>query len=289
MKQCVIFLALLYALGDITVAQSTEPDIKKYVAAVNSGNAEEVRKELPALVAKYPNNPGVLYVQGLVTHEGSEALRTYQSIVDNFPESEWADDALYRVYQFYYALGLYRTAEIKMQQLAERFPNSPYVKAAGTQTTQSSVVTDEPDAVPPVSTPPAPETSKTETPKAETPRIEAPKTEAPAKEKELPVVPPPDASAGTQPSPESTPVQSDTGIPVRFVLQTGAFGQQSNAEVLKTKFEAAGYPVEMISKVKDTRALFLVWVGSYSTYEEARAAAQEIKRTMGIDAMVLSR
>jgi cell division septation protein DedD len=279
MKQCVIFLALLYAVGDITVAQSTEPDIKKYVAAVNSGNADEVRKELPALVTKYPNNPGVLYVQGLVTHEGSEALRTYQSIVDNFPESEWADDALYRVYEFYYALGLYRTAEIKMQQLAERFPNSPYVKAAGTRTAQSTVVTDEPDAVPPVSAPTA----------AETPKTETPKIEAPAKEKELPVVPLPDASAGTQPSPESTPVQSDTAIPVRFVLQTGAFGQQSNAEILKTRFESAGYPVEMISKVKDTRALFLVWVGSYSTYEEARAAAQEVKRTMGIDAMVISR
>jgi cell division septation protein DedD len=275
MKQCVILLALICAVGDITLAQSPEPDIKRYVAAVNSGNADEVRKDLPALVTKYPNHPGVLYVQGLVTHEGSEALRTYQSIVDNFPESEWADDALYRVYEFYYALGLYRTAELKMQQLVERFPNSPYVRAAaGTQAAQTIPITDEPDAVPPASAPPVTGT---------------PDTGTPANEKEPPVVVAPDPSSGKQPSPEVTPSQPDAAIPVRFALQTGAFGVQSNAEILKARFEAAGYPVEMISKVKDTRALFLVWVGNYSTYEEARAAVQEVKRTMGIDSIVISR
>jgi cell division septation protein DedD len=76
---------------------------------------------------------------------------------------------------------------------------------------------------------------------------------------------------------------------VRFVLQVGAFGVQNNAQSLKERFDAFGYPVEMISIVKDTRALFLVWVGNYATVEEARAAGQEVKRKMGVDAIVISR
>ena len=262
MKQCLILLALLCAVGEPLVAQKAEPDIKKYVAAINNGNADEVRREIPVLVTKYPNNPGVLYLQGLVTREGSEAIRTYQSIVDNFPESEWADDALYRIYQFYYALGLYRTAEIKMAQLVEKFPDSPYARSA------AGAVPAEPA--------PAEQQSTTEN--------EAP-AEKEASAGDVPVVTPPIA----RPSTETVPAQADTVIPVRFVLQVGAFGLQNNAQSLKERFDASGYPVEMISKVKDTRALFLVWVGNYATYEEAKAAGQDVRRNMGVDAIVISR
>jgi cell division septation protein DedD len=251
MKQSALLLVLLCAATGFVCAQGTEPDIAKYVAAVTSGNADDVRRELPGLVTKYPNHPGVLYLQGLVTREGSEAIRTYQSIVDNFPESEWADDALYRVYQFYYALGLYRTAEIKMKQLAERYPASPYVKIAAT---------------------------------AKTPEMEA-ANDRPAAETTAVAIPPAVTAPGTAP----VPVMRDTAMAVRFALQVGAFGLQSNAQTLRERFEASGYTVEMISKVRDTRSLFLVWVGSYGTYEEARTAGQDVKRKMGVDPIVVSR
>ena len=249
MKPYVILLALLCVLSAGSAAQSGGPDIKKYVALVDNGNADEVRRELSGLVTKYPNHPGVMYLQGLVTREGSEAIRSYQTIVDNYPESEWADDALYRVYQFYYALGLYRTAEIKMKQLVERYPGSPYAKGGVDPQAQESTPAEE----------------------------QRPPEEAP--------VPPPVVSPSTEP----VIAQQDTALAARFVLQVGAFGVQKNAEALKDRFEAFGYPVEMISRVKDTRALFLVWVGNYSTHEEARTAGQEVKRKMGVDAIVISR
>jgi cell division septation protein DedD len=254
MKSYGIIVALLCVVSTTCIAQSTEPDIRKYVAQVNNGNVDDVRRELPSLLTKYPNNPGVMYLQGLVSREGSEAIRTYQSIVDNFPTSEWADDALYRVYQFYYALGLYRTAEIKMKQLVEKYPDSPFAKG-GTEAAAAQ------KAAP----------------------VEEPKLDVPAPAETHPQTPPPAAQPSTEPA------AADTTMAARFVLQVGAFGVQNNAETLKDRFEAAGYPVEMISKVKDTRALFLVWVGNYATYEEARTAGQDVKRKMGLDAIVISR
>jgi cell division septation protein DedD len=132
----VVALALLFCIPSALRAQNAEADVAKYVAMIRNGQVEPVKAEVPALLAKYPNNPGVLYLQALTTSEGAEAVRIYQSIVDNFPTSEWADDALYKVYQFYYSLGLYRTAEIKMAQLRKNYPSSPFVNAATDKETQ---------------------------------------------------------------------------------------------------------------------------------------------------------
>jgi cell division septation protein DedD len=121
-----LFVALPFCLR----AQGADAEVAKYLTMVENGHADEVKGEIPALLTKYPNHPGVLYLQGLTTTEGAEAVRVFQSIVDNFPASEWADDALYKVYQFYYSLGLYRTAELKLAQLRKNYPASKYVNAA---------------------------------------------------------------------------------------------------------------------------------------------------------------
>jgi cell division septation protein DedD len=91
--------------------------------------------------------------------------------------------------------------------------------------------------------------------------------------------------AAQDPAPSST----DTAIPVRFSLQVGAFTVHANAVTEKNKYEALGYPAEMLSKVRDTKSLFIVMVGSYGTYEEAKAAAAALKRKSGVSAMVVSR
>jgi cell division septation protein DedD len=108
-------------------AQTIDADIQTYVDNINNGRVEEVKKVLPDLATKYPNNPGVLYLQGRLSTNGTEAVKFYQSIVDNFPKSEWADDALYAMYQYYYSLGLYKTADLKFQQLKKDYPSSPFV------------------------------------------------------------------------------------------------------------------------------------------------------------------
>jgi cell division septation protein DedD len=120
-----LFVALPCSLR----AQEADAEVAKYLAMVDGGRVDAVKGEIPALLTKYPNNPGVLYLQGVTTTEGAEAVRIFQSIVDNFPSSEWADDALYKVYQFYYSLGLYRTAELKLAQLRKNYPASKYVNA----------------------------------------------------------------------------------------------------------------------------------------------------------------
>jgi septal ring-binding cell division protein DamX len=128
MKHLCVALLLIVAASGLR-AQGAEAEVTKCLTMLQDGQVDQVRSEIPALLAKYPNNPGVLYIQAQTTSEGAEAVRIYQSIVDNFPASSWAPEALFKVYQFYYALGLYRTAEIKMAQLKKNYPASK--RAAG--------------------------------------------------------------------------------------------------------------------------------------------------------------
>ncbi|MBM2847053.1 MAG: hypothetical protein HW407_2365 [Bacteroidetes bacterium] len=114
-------LLLILLVTPLRFFAQEKPDINSYVARVEEGDVESVREEVPSLLQHYPNDAGVLYLQGLVTSDGAEAVRIYQGIVDSFPRGEWADDALFKVYQFYHAIGLYLTAEMKWNQLNREY------------------------------------------------------------------------------------------------------------------------------------------------------------------------
>ena len=144
----IVFAFLITLLPAAVLAQSSptgEPDILKRLEMIEKGQADAVRAELPTLMTNFQNNPGVLYLQGVLTTDGSEAAKIYQSIVDNFPKSEWADDALFKLYQYYYSIGLYKTADQKLEQLKRDYPFSTYAT--------DQKVAEEPKVVPPVETP----------------------------------------------------------------------------------------------------------------------------------------
>ena len=123
-------LAILFIVSaPLARCQDINAQVHSLIAEVEKGKVDDVKKQLPALTASHPNDPAVLYLQARLSSNGVEAIRYYQSIVDNFPKSEWADDALYATYQYYYAIGLYKTADLKLQQLKHDYPASPYADA----------------------------------------------------------------------------------------------------------------------------------------------------------------
>jgi tetratricopeptide (TPR) repeat protein len=127
-KNAIVFGANLIFLVLALNAQTSGsgPDIRRRLEMIEKGQAEAVRAELPSLMTNFQNSPGVMYLQAVLTPDGSEAAKLYQNIVDNFPKSEWGDDALFKLYQYYYSVGLYKTAEQKLQQLKEEYPFSAY-------------------------------------------------------------------------------------------------------------------------------------------------------------------
>ncbi|MBI3004338.1 MAG: SPOR domain-containing protein [Ignavibacteriales bacterium] len=121
-----------------------EPDIQRRLEMIERGQVESVKSELPTLMTNFQNHPGVLYLQGVLTTDGAEAAKIYQSIVDNFPKNEWADDALFKLYQYYYSVGLYKTADQKLAQLKQEYPFSAYAAEKSAPTEQPVVTQEQP-------------------------------------------------------------------------------------------------------------------------------------------------
>lgn len=115
-----------------------EPDIRRRLEMIERGQGDAVSAELTQLMTSFQNHPGVMYLQAVLTPDGTDAAKIYQNIVDNFPKDEWADDALYRLYQYYTSVGLYKTAEQKLAQLKLEYPFSAYASESSAPATTTA-------------------------------------------------------------------------------------------------------------------------------------------------------
>ena len=203
--------------------------IEKRLEMIKNGQIEEVKAELPSLLTRYQNHPGVLYLQGVLTSDGTEAVKIFQSVLGNFPKSEWADNALYKIYQYYYSLGLYKTAAQKYERLRQNYPNSPFlVQGEPRGTEREAEVAEKPNSV----------------------------------------------------------GEPDDGT---FAVQVGAFSTAENANKQKRFFHNIEHSVEILNKVKRGRSYYLVWIGNFKSYDEARKVGNEIKGKYKIEPIVVER
>jgi tetratricopeptide (TPR) repeat protein len=122
-----LFFNLFLIIGKL---YPQEVDIVPYLKAIENGNVGQAKDALINLKEKNPADPSVMFLDAVLKENGQEAVVIYQNIVDNYPKSKYADAALYRIFSYYYALGLYDTAREKLKQLKESYPESPYINIA---------------------------------------------------------------------------------------------------------------------------------------------------------------
>lgn len=252
MGKCTKLFLMLLIVSFQLFSQNVDQEVSRYITMIESGEVEKVMDEADKLVKQNPNHPGVLYLQGRLSTDGIEALKFYQAVVDNFPKSEWADDALYKIYQYYYAVGLYRTADLKWKHLKKEYPNSPYLKS-------------------PLS-----------------------KDIKPVEEDTINVR---DISI-TQPAikvekPKTTEFTADTlgqtTQSIVYTLQVGAFSTLENAKKQEKYFVDLGYQVEVTNKIRAGKSLYLVWVGNYSSAEEAAKFKEDFKQKYKVESIIVQK
>ena len=113
-----------------TVNFGQDIDIVPYLKQIESGEINVVKEKLPELKLKHPGNPAVMFLDGVLTEDGQQAVAIYQNIIDKYPNSDYADASVYRVFSYFYALGLYEAAEKMRNKLYTEYPDSPYGKLA---------------------------------------------------------------------------------------------------------------------------------------------------------------
>lgn len=124
-KFVITFFTILF-----TSLSAQEVNIVEHLKAIEDGQVETAISGLNNLKKTHPNDPSVLFLDAVLTEDGESALTKYQKIYDQHPNSNYADAALYRVFSYYYSLGIYNRAENLLTKLKSEYSSSPYIRMA---------------------------------------------------------------------------------------------------------------------------------------------------------------
>ena len=86
----IVYLILLLSI-------SLGQNIDLYFSLIEQGKIDGVKENLPELISKYPKNPGVLYLNALLTQDGKSAIKQYKELLKQYPNSKYAPDAAMKI------------------------------------------------------------------------------------------------------------------------------------------------------------------------------------------------
>jgi len=119
---------IIFLYSNFAFSQSDR--VANLLKSVAQGKADEARAELPRLQAEFPDEPGVMLLQAVLMEDGIRAMSIYRKIVMKYPNSMWADDAQWRIVQFYAIIGDTLNAKKELEFFRVKYPKSEFLAPA---------------------------------------------------------------------------------------------------------------------------------------------------------------
>jgi len=123
-------ISFLFFFLSASVIYTQQVDISGALKSIEFGKLEEAQNILQRFKESNPANPDVIFLDAILTKNAEEAIQKYSTVFDKHPKNKYADVSLYRVFSYYYSLGLYKKAEGFFKRLKIDYPSSPYIAAA---------------------------------------------------------------------------------------------------------------------------------------------------------------
>jgi len=234
-----------------TQAQMTEAEIIKLLA---QDDLPAVRKKVEEIYRQRPSSAPAAYWRALMAEDGEEAAELFDEITLRFRNSEYADRAAYRLAQYHFARGNYHSAQKYFNDVMRRYPKSSLRCAARYFAAKSWLAAGALDSA---------IVELTACTQA------FPETWVGALARE-------DLS---QVSPEA--FKKALAAPPQFTVQVGAYEKRDNATNQANKLRGMNYPAEVHERKQEKETRHLVWVGKFSTNEEAARYGEELRKKIG--------
>lgn len=243
------FIVIIFAIFSANILHSQEKTITEYLQLYSQGKMNEVLAALPDLLVEYPNDPGVKLLLAVVSENAEKAVEIYKEIVQKFPESQWADDAYWRLLQYYAVKGDVDKAEYELNNFRKRYPTSEYL-------------------------PPATDVVRTARSIA---NAKLKQIEENLKKDEAQQIPSQQTKKTTTDQPKVEKIESKSGT-VTYGLQVGVYSTLETAEAEKEKFLKKRLRTTIEEKIINGQKRYAVVIGNYSSKESAEAAKQIIQQ-----------
>ena len=253
-------LSILFVLLSANVLSQ---NVDMYLSLIHEGQSQGVKENLPELISKYPNDPGVLYLQALLTSNGIKSLEFYSKLIEKFPESKYAGEASVKIGEYFYSRGLYSQAGRQLCLIPRKYPRVSKMQAVIDMMVSSFQAIGEGDSV----------KYYVGIYQSMFPNLDINKY----------------GIETSNLSNDEIFEKNNTKQPRPYVVQIGAFGSIQNANRLKLQVTQIGYDVA-ISKVRTNgKSLNAVRVVRFRSKSSAERVGQTIKKKLGIDFRVLYR
>lgn len=250
---------IIFLVSIFSILSSQNVDL--YFSLIEEGELGGVKENLPELLSKYPNDPGVLFLRATLTEDGESALKQYKYIVKNFPKSKYSPEAAMKIGEYFYAKGLYTQCASLLKNIPAQYPRYPQMQRLTDLMINSFNAIGEADSAKYYSL----------IIKSMFPTIE---TNIETKDKKLSQV-------------FSFRKKNENLGP--YVVQVGAFSSKENARRLKLQISQLGHDVSINKVDSNGKIFFAVRVNRYKSKVQAEEIGRDIKSKLGVNYKVLYR
>ncbi len=261
---------LLTACPPDRLTAQSDPRLVAAVQLYQAGRQDSARAAVRQLLQTLPPAdsvyPQALYTAGLLAADPQTVQTNLQRVVIEYGQSSWADDALLRLAQFYWAQGDPASAVQSVERLRRDYPDSPLEARADLIAAQAYFnLKDEPSGCARLRDALAGAGDDVEfknqlsfylprCPAVAPPGVTVPATSAP-----------PDSVAPPAP-------------PSSYAVQVLAVKSATQVDDMLTRLKVMGFDARV---VRDTSGFFKVRVGRYATRDEAARAQARLKTRLG--------
>jgi len=258
--------------------------VDQYIEQVQSGEYAKAKAQLPRLQQEYPNDPGVLYLQGLLETDGERAHQYFKEVADYSGWSQYKDDAIMKVAEYLYARGLYNGAGTYLKKIPVQYSRSPHLSRASAMLLNSLMEAGKADSArawQEMLTRQFPDLRSGDqlavARKSDSGSIARDSVAAPRPVDLSKANPYTEGGEGSESDGSSVREVEKSGVQGKYAIQVGAFSTLANAMEQKKKFESMGHGVEIRQRKRGNLELYLVWLGSFQTRGEAERVGRAVK------------
>ena len=263
MAMPIVLSAILLGLCTSPLALGQASIVRNRLQSLAMGKLDEVKRDLPDLLAEFPDDPGVQFLHASVLEDMSKSLPMYQRIVKEQPDCEWSDDAQWRIVHYYAMKRDTAKAREEMQNFRSAYPKSELLLTAydllratvgGAGRPSKQTIKQE---------------NKTEQ-KAEEKKIN--KKDSVAKNSKITKIDSSLITRGNISNPKTNRIET------LFTLQVGVFKTKAAAEQEFEDYKAKRMKVNLTDrKMPDGSFRYVVTIGEYSSRKNAEAGVALVK------------
>jgi len=260
-------------------------NIDLYITLLEKGKISEVKENLPELIERYPKDPGIFFLKGLVSNSADEALLNYETLIKEYPNSDYASLSEMKIGEYLFARGLYSQASNQFKKTIINYPIGDHHQMALDLMVNSYLAIGDDDSLKIALI-----NIKDLYPKLDYNKYGINGLNNEKREAKLVRL---DAAIITNRFKEAKEKRQKTKIISKpkvkpWVVQVGAFGKYNNAKRLRNQLQNNGFIAEIHTIYSNGSRLHAVRIVRYEDQSDAEKIGRKLKKKFGLDFRVIN-